>query len=140
MIANETASGHEGDMEDSVTASGHRKPPGEQGNAHADDVIGSCQKTATGIDPKIETGLPENDSARGRTATEKTTASDALDLLTANGKRARTTATVPRAVRPRASSAILPCSSLRRTGNTGVSSEGAVLRNFSRLIMSRSVV
>ena len=77
---------------------------------HAVDVICSGQKTATGhgetgIDPRIETGLPENESvlvesrsdpkiatahdatARGRTATEKTTAFDALDLLTTNGKR-----------------------------------------------------
>ena len=70
-------------------------------------MIGSGQKTATGhaesglgIDPRIETGLLENESARaesgsdpkiatarGRTATEKMTASDALDLLTANRKR-----------------------------------------------------
>ena len=80
-----------------------REPPDERGNAYADDAIGSGQKTATGhaesgIDPRIETGLPENQSARaesnpkitttrGRTATEKMTASDALDLLTANGKR-----------------------------------------------------
>ena len=84
--------------------------PGEQGNAHAVDVIGSGQKTVTshaesglgenGIDPRIETGLPENESARaksgsdtkiatahGRTATEMMTASDALGHLTANGKR-----------------------------------------------------
>ena len=68
-------------------------------------MIGSGQKTVTGrgetgIDPRIETGLPENESARvesgsdpkiatarGRTATERMTASDALDRLTANGKR-----------------------------------------------------
>ena len=69
-------------------------------------MIGSGQKTATGhaesslketgIDPRTETGLPESESAcdmngsdpkiatghaatvRGRTATEKTTRSDAL--------------------------------------------------------------
>ena len=69
------------------------------------DVIGSGQKTATGhsesgIDPRVETSLLENDSAhvdsesdpkivtaRGRTAIERMTTSDALDRLTANGKR-----------------------------------------------------
>ena len=74
-----------------------RELPGELGNEHAVDVIGSGQKTGTGHG---ESGLPENESvhvengsdpkiatARGRTATEKTTAVDALDLLTANGKR-----------------------------------------------------
>ena len=67
---------------------------------HAADAIGSGQKTATGlgetgIDPRIETSLLENESrsdpkiatARGRTATERMTACDALDRLTANGKR-----------------------------------------------------
>ena len=62
-------------------------------------MIGSGQKTTTGhaetgIDPRIETGLPENESgsdskiatARGRTATERMTA---LDLLTAGGQRPR---------------------------------------------------
>ena len=75
---------------------------------------GSGQKTATGhaesglgetgIDPRIETGLSESESerdkswsnpkiatdhfttVRGRTETEKTTASDALDRSTMNGK------------------------------------------------------
>ena len=82
---------------------------------NAVDGIGSGQKTATGhaesclsetgIDPRIKTGLPKSESvragsrsapkiatahgatARRRTATEKTTASDALVRLTANGKR-----------------------------------------------------
>ena len=85
-----------------------RELPGEQENAV--DVIGSGQKTATGhierslsetgINPRIETGLPESESvrtgsgsnpkivtARGKTVTEKTTASDALDRLITNGKR-----------------------------------------------------
>ena len=83
MITHGTVSGHEGDEEDD------RKPP--------NDVIGSGQKTATGhaesgLDPRIETGLPENESARaesgsdpkiatarGRTATKRMTDSDALD-------------------------------------------------------------
>ena len=44
-----------------------REHPGKLGNAHAVDVIGSGQKTATshgetGIDPRIETGLPENEN------------------------------------------------------------------------------
>ena len=98
-----------------MSASGHRELPGELGNAHSVDVIGIGQKTETGhgesclgetgIDPRIETSLPENESsrvksrsdpriatardaiARRRTATEKMTAFDALALLTANGKR-----------------------------------------------------
>ena len=94
MIAHETASSHKGDVEDRATASGHREPPDERGNAHADDAIGSGQKTATGHAESGlgETGFPENESARaesgsvpniatarGRTETEKMTASDALD-------------------------------------------------------------
>ena len=71
--------------------------PGERGNEHAADAISSSQKTATGhaetgINPRIETGLPENENARAesgsdpniatarwRTATERMTAFDALD-------------------------------------------------------------
>ena len=53
---------------------------------------------------------------------------------------ARTMAMVTRAVRPRAGSTILPCSSIRRSGNTGGSRKGVVHRNFSRLITSRSVL
>ena len=96
----ETASSYENNEGDRLTASGHDDLPGEQGNASAADVIGSGQKTATGIDPRIETGLPESESTRdvngsdpkiatvrGRTTTEKMTASDALDRSTANSKR-----------------------------------------------------
>ena len=97
MIVHETARGHENDEGDRVTASRDRELPGERGNAHAVAVIGSGQKTATGhiesgIDPRIETGLPESESARAesgsnpkiatarrRTATERMTAYDALD-------------------------------------------------------------
>ena len=63
-------------------------------------MIGSGQKTGHAESGPGETGLPESDSARaesgsdpkiatarGRTATERMTASDALDRLTANGKR-----------------------------------------------------
>ena len=87
-----------------------RELPGERGNEHAVNVIGSGQKITTshgetGIDPRIETGLPENESSRvesgrdlkistardtttrGRTETRKMTALDTLDLLTANGKK-----------------------------------------------------
>ena len=56
-----------------MTASGHSDLPGWQGNAHADDVTGSGQTTATGhtesghgetsIEPRIETGLPIIESA-----------------------------------------------------------------------------
>ena len=80
-----------------MTAIGHDGLPGEQGNANAADV--------TSIDPRIETGLPENESERNgsgidpkiatdhvstvrcRTATEMMTASDALNRSTVNGKR-----------------------------------------------------
>ena len=100
-----------------MTASGHEIDSGnrEQENAYADDVTGSGQKTAnshaesgpgeTGIDPRISTGLPENESIRvesgrgqktatnpdttahGKRVIATMTASNALDLLTANGKR-----------------------------------------------------
>ena len=109
-IVRGTASGHENDEGDRLTANGHDNLPGEQGIANAADVIGSGQKTAnghaeSGLGPRIETGLPESESERdgsgsdpkiatdhvatvhGRTATEKTTASDTLDHSTANGKR-----------------------------------------------------
>ena len=102
------------DERDRVTANGHDELPGEQGIANAVDGFGSGQKTATGhvesglsetgINPRIENGLPESKSerdeigsnpmtvtdhvatVRGRTATEKTTASNALDRLTENSK------------------------------------------------------
>ena len=135
-----------------MTVSGHDND--EEGIANAVDGIGSGQKTEsglgeTGIDPRVETGLPERESerdgigsnpkiatVRGRTATEKTT----TQPRTVSGARARTTAMVTTAVRPRAGSMILPCSSIRRSGNTGGSRKGAVLRSFSRLIMSQSVL
>ena len=94
-IVHGTANGHENDEGDRVTANGHGELPGEQGIANAVNGIGSGQKTATGhvesgIDPRIETGLPENESERdgggsnpkiatAHGTTEKTTASDALD-------------------------------------------------------------
>ena len=107
-----TASGHESDSGERVTASGHSDLLGGQGNAYADDVTGSGQKTATrhaesshgetGIDPRIETGPPEKESAHVESGNGQKTAIDrdvtahgqratatmtALDLLTANGKR-----------------------------------------------------
>ena len=84
-----------------MTASGHSDLPGGQGNAHADNVTGSVQKTATGhteighgeagIDPRIETGLPEIESAHvERGSGQKTgTARDA----TAHRQRATATMT-----------------------------------------------
>ena len=91
-----TASGHEIDAGDRVTASGQRDLPSELGNANADDGIGSGQKTATGhaetgIDPRIETGLPENESAPVESGSGQKTAA-ALDA-TAHGKRATATMT-----------------------------------------------
>ena len=108
--AHVTASSHKSGEGDHVTANSHDDLPDQQGIANAVDVIGSGQKTATGhaesgIDLRIKTGLPKSESerdrsgsdpkiatdpaatVRGRTATEKTTASDALDRSTANGKR-----------------------------------------------------
>ena len=80
-----------------MTASGHGELPGKQGIANAVDGIGRGQKIATGhvesglgetgIDPKIATA--HGATARGRTATKKTTASDALDRSTTNGKQER---------------------------------------------------
>ena len=89
-----------------MTANGHDNLPGKQGIVNAVDTIGSGQKTATGHvesglgETGIVTGLPESESegdatgsspkivtARGRTATETRTASDALNRLTASGKQ-----------------------------------------------------
>ena len=103
-----TASDHESDLEERVTASGHSDLPGGQGTRTLNDVTGSGQKTATGhtkrghgktgIDPRIDTGLPAIESAhvesgsgqKTATACEATahkqianatmTAIDALDL------------------------------------------------------------
>ena len=85
-----------------MTATGHSDLPAGQGKAHADNVISSGQKTATGhaesspsetgIDPRIETGLSENESFHAGTEHEKRatgtmTVIVALHLLTVNGKR-----------------------------------------------------
>ena len=91
-----------------MTASGHASLPGGQGNSFADDASGSGQPTATahvesghgvtGIGPRIETGHAETESFHAtatalgvsgheQRATRTMTVADALDLLTANGKR-----------------------------------------------------
>ena len=69
-----------------MTATGHRDLPGEQGNAYTDDVTGGGQKTATGhaesgpgetgINPRIETSLPENESVRVESGSGQKTATD----------------------------------------------------------------
>ena len=115
VIARVTASGHASDLGEHVTASGHSNLPGGQGNAYADGVTGSGQKTATvhaesghgmtGIDPRTETVHVETESFHAESgsgpktatapgvsghekrATRTMTGVDALDLLTANGKR-----------------------------------------------------
>ena len=79
-----------------MTASGHSDLPGGQGNAYADDVTGSGQKTATGhaetgIDPRIETGLPKNESAHVESGSGQKTATNRD--VTAHGQRATTTMT-----------------------------------------------
>ena len=98
-----------------MTASCHASLPGGQGNAFADDASSSGQPAATahverghgatGIDPRIESGHVETESFHAASgsgqktatalsasgheqrATRTTTVVDALDLLTANGKR-----------------------------------------------------
>ena len=98
-----------------MTASGDASLPGGQGNAFADDASGSGEPTATahvesghgvtGIGPRIETGHAETESFHAASgsgqktatalgvsgheqrATRTMTVADALDLLTANGKR-----------------------------------------------------
>ena len=110
VVAHVTVSGHESDTRERVTTSGHSDLSGGQGNASADDVIGSGPKNAighadsghseTGIDPRIENGLSVNESFHAATdsgqktaighekrATWTMTVAVALDLLTANGKR-----------------------------------------------------
>ena len=79
-----------------MTASGHSDLPGGQGNAYADDVTGSGQKTTTGhtesgIDPRIETGLPENEIAHVESGSSQKTAIDRD--ATAHGQRATATMT-----------------------------------------------
>ena len=88
-----------------MTASGHSDLPGGQGNAFANGATGSGQKTATGhgetgIDSRIETSLSVTESFHAATSSGQKTATghekratwtmtgvDALDFLTANGKR-----------------------------------------------------
>ena len=106
------AKGHESGEGDRVTASGHGDLPDEQGIANAPAETGSDPKIATGhaesdpdesgSGPKTATDLAEKPSeserdatdsgqktatARGRTATETSPGDDALDRLTARGKR-----------------------------------------------------
>ena len=95
------ASGHESNLGERVTSSGHSDLPGGQGNAHADDVTGSGQMTATGhtesghgetgIDPRIETGLPEIESAHVERGSGQKTAT--AREATAHGQRATATMT-----------------------------------------------
>ena len=98
-----------------MTARGHASLPGGQGNAFTDNASSSGQLTATahvesghgvtGIGPRIETGHVETESFHAASgsgqktatalsvsgheqrATRTMTVVDALDLLTANGKR-----------------------------------------------------
>ena len=85
-----------------MTASSHASLPGGQGNAFADDASGSGQPTTTA---HVESGHAETESFHAASdsgqktetardvsrheqrATRTTTIADALDLLTANGKR-----------------------------------------------------
>ena len=84
-----------------MTASGHSDLPGGQGNAHADDVTGSGQMSATGhtesghgetgFDPRIETGLPETESAHVERGSGQKTAT--ARKATAHGQIVNTTMT-----------------------------------------------
>ena len=108
VVTRVTASDHESDLGERVTASSHSDLPGGQGTRTLNDVNGSGQTTATGhtesshgetgIDPRIDTGLPAIESAHvesgsgqktatareatahGQKANAKMTAIDALDL------------------------------------------------------------
>ena len=103
------------DSGERATASGHADLPSGQGNAYADGATGSGQQTTPrhatsghgviGIDPRIETGHVETESSHAASGSGPKTATapgasghekrakrtmtgvDALDLLTANGKR-----------------------------------------------------
>ena len=80
-----------------MTASGHADLPGGQGNAYADGATGSSQQTATGhVETESfhaasssgqKTATAPGVSGHEKSATRTMTGVDALDLLTANGKR-----------------------------------------------------
>ena len=88
-----------------MTATGHPDLPGGQGNAYAADMTGSGHADSSLGETGIETGLPENESVHVKSGSGQKTATghkmtehemratgtmtvvDALDLLTANGKR-----------------------------------------------------
>ena len=138
-----------------MTTSGHGDLPDEQGNATAVDATSSSPKTATdhvesGSGPRTATVLPESESkpdttgsspktatAPGRTATETMPAADALDRLTASGKQSESEHD---GTGHESWPYDLPCSSIRRSGNTGGSRMGADLQRFSRLTTSQSVL
>ena len=76
-----------------MTASSHSNLPGEQGNAHAGDVTGSGQKTATGHTESghCETGLSVNESFHAATGSGQKTAT--AREATAHGPGATATMT-----------------------------------------------
>ena len=112
-----TANGHESGEGDCLTATSHGDLPGEHGIANAPAVTGSSPKTAAGhaesdpdgigSGPKTETDHAKKTSVseldgidscpktaidpaattHGKTAIETSHAHDALDRLTASGKR-----------------------------------------------------
>ena len=79
-----TANDHKSNLGERVTASGHSDLPGGQGTRTLNDVTGSSQKTATGhtesdhgktgIDPRIDTGLPAIESAHVESGSGQKTA------------------------------------------------------------------
>ena len=101
VVARVTASDHESDLEERVTASGHSDLPGGQGTCTLNDVTGSGQTTATGhtesghgktgVDPRIDTGLPAIESAHFESGSGQKTAT--AREATAHGQIANATMT-----------------------------------------------
>ena len=84
VVTRVTASDHESDLGERVTASGHSDLPGGQGTCTLNDVPGCGQTTTTkhtesghgktGIDLRIDTGLPANESAHVESGSGQKTA------------------------------------------------------------------
>ena len=101
VVARVTASDHESDLGERETASGHSNHPGGQGTRTLNYVTGSGQTTATGhtesghgktgIDPRIDTGLPTIESSHVESGSGQKTAT--AREATAHGKIVNATMT-----------------------------------------------
>ena len=101
VVARVTASDHESDLGERETASGHSDLPGGQGTRTLNYVTGSGQTTATGhtesghgktgINPRIDTGLPAIESAHVESGSGQKTAT--AREATAHGQIANATMT-----------------------------------------------